>query len=142
MQVLNTFPPIYDEANKLFKLEENHICAVFTYGDVLHNPFNVELDPELVRHEETHMEQQEAHPEVAAMWWKRYLQDQDFRIDQECEAYGAQYKLFCQRNKDRNKQARYLFALAQHLSGPMYGKAIDRASAMQRIKETAEHPLG
>lgn len=142
MNVSNEKPPIYDEANALFKLEEHKLRCVFTYGNTLHNPFNIALDPELIRHEETHMEQQEGHPDVAAMWWKRYIQDAEFRVDQEAEAYGAQYKLYCQQVKDREKRFRYLHGLAVMLAGPMYGKAITHSEAMKAIRTYAEHPLG
>lgn len=142
MKVTTEKPPIYDEANALFKLEENKINAVFTYGDTIHNPFGVALDAGLIRHEETHMEQQEGNGDVAAIWWKRYIQDPEFRIDMEAEAYGAQYKLYCQQQKDRNKRARYLHEIAGYLAGPMYGKMISHVDAMKRIRDCAEHPLG
>jgi hypothetical protein len=80
------------------------------------------------------MEQQECHPDVAKLWWKRYIQDVDFRLDQECEAYGAQYKLICQMVKDRNRQAKNLWAMADILAGPLYGNIVGRTEAMKRIK--------
>lgn len=138
MKVTTTKPPIYDEANKLFKLEENKMAAIFTYGDTIHNPFGCALTPELIRHEETHMEQQDGHPEVAAIWWKRYLQDPQFRLDQEAEAYGMQYKMLCQSVKDRNARARYLYQIAGHLCGPMYGNLVTHVEAQRLIKQFAE----
>lgn len=138
MKVSFEKPPVYDEANKIFKLEENGIGAVFTYGDTCYNPFGVPLTAELIRHEETHMEQQEGHPDVAAVWWKRFVQDPQFRVDQEAEAYGAQYKLYCQQHKDRNSRAKYLWQIATLLAGPMYGNVIKHAEAMALIKQYAE----
>ncbi len=135
-------PPIYDEANKLFGLEEHGYKAVFTYGDTCYNPSGCEIDSFLIRHEETHMEQQDANGDVAAMWWKRYIQDPEFRVDQEAEAYGAQYKLYTQQERRRDMRAQYLWGLAKMLSGPMYGKAISHSEAMKAIRMYAEHPLG
>lgn len=131
-------PPIYEEANKIFKLEESNQAAIFTYGDTLYNPFRIQLTTELIRHEETHMEQQEAHPDIAKTWWKRYIQDSQFRLEQEAEAYGAQYNLYCQQHKDKNSRFRYLFEIAGHLSSPMYGSIITRSEAQKLIKDAAE----
>jgi hypothetical protein len=142
MKVSNQKPPIYDKANELFKLEENNIHAVFTYGDTCHNPFDVELTGDLICHEGVHLEQQEGHPDVAKIWWDRYLQDPEFRIDQEAEAYGAQYKFICQSVKDKNARFRNLNQLATMLAGPMYGNSILKSEAIERIKQYAEGGFG
>lgn len=138
MKVSYEQPPVWDQANKLFKLEELKIGAVFTYGDTIYNPSSIALTPELIRHEETHMEQQQANSDVAKAWWKRYIQDPQFRLEQEAEAYAAQYKLFCQIHKDRNKQARYLYQIAGLLASPMYGNIVTRTEAQSMIKEFVE----
>lgn len=132
-------PPCYDEANKLFKLEELGMGTIFTYGDTIYNPFHAYITDDLIRHEEVHMEQQEADPEKAKAWWERFIKDPQFRADQECEAYGAQYKFFCQKQKDRNRRARYLWDLAKAVSGPMYGNCITHSEAMKQIRTYSEH---
>lgn len=138
MQISNEKPPCWEEANKLFKLEELDLGTVFTYGDTLYNPSNVPISQDLFAHEETHGHQQEHNDTVAGLWWKRYIADPAFRLDQEVEAYGAQYAFLCQREKDRNKRAQMLWRIATALAGPMYGNIVTHSEAMRRIRECAK----
>lgn len=70
-------------------------------------------------HEVRHAEQQE---EMGTeRWWQRYIEDDRFRYSQEIEAYSAQYRSFCEENKDRNRRARFLSSLARELTQPLYG---------------------
>ena len=134
MKISYSKPPIWDEANKLFKLEELGLGTVFTYGDTLYNPFGADLSKDLIAHEEQHAKQQSHDETCAKLWWRRYIDDVDFRIEQELEAYGAQYQCTCRILKDRNKRAKKLWELATIFSGPMYGNVIDHAAAMSRIR--------
>lgn len=142
MQISSEKPLVWEGANELFQLEKNKIAAVFTYGNTIYNPFNCPLTPELIRHEETHMLQQQGSSEVAKIWWQNFLQDPQFRIEQEAEAYGAQYKLHCQMEKNKRKQYMYLARLADMLAGPMYGYSVPYLEAAQKIKEFADGGYG
>lgn len=139
MIIRNEKPPIFEEAQKLFNLPADQV-TFFTYGNTLFNPSGAEVTPDLIRHEEIHAEQQEHHPTVAKLWWERFLHDAEFRIEQEAEAYGAQYKFIIAQPAyaDRNKRARLLWEFAKVLSGPMYGRAIGQAAAQQKIREWAD----
>jgi len=128
---------MFDEVSKLFGVKETD-PIFYTYGDTIFSPCGLVPTADLQRHEETHAEQQEHHPDVAKMWWARYVQDQDFRIDQETEAYGEQYRWYCQNEKRRDMRAKYLFQIAKHLSGTMYGSIITHTEAMKRIREYVE----
>ncbi len=125
-------PPIYEDAKKAFNLKDG-APIYFTYGDTIYNPTGVEITDELIRHEETHMEQQQFSREVAVLWWQRYIQDAEWRVEQEAEAYGNQYALYCQKEKDRNKRVKYLHKIAGYLSSEMYGNAIDHKGAREKI---------
>lgn len=138
MKILLTKPPNYEEVSKFFNLPEK-VAVFFTYGDCMYNPSMAKITPELIRHEETHVEQQQASEEVANIWWQRYVKDPVWRVEQEAEAYGAQYAFYCQGEKDRNKRAVYLHEIAIHLSGPIYGNAIDHADARKMILEFANN---
>lgn len=134
MKIIIDKPPIWEEANKLFKLEELNLGTVFTYGDTLYNPFGADLSDDLIAHEEQHAKQQQHDDTCAKLWWKRYIEDPEWRLSQELEAYGAQYKCICRQQKDRNKQAKKLWELATILSGPMYGNMIQHGVAVQQIR--------
>ena len=106
--------------------------AIITYGDTIYVPSGASLPDHLVEHEGTHSEQQGSQPDE---WWGRYLTDPYFRVDQEAEAYANQFSYFCARMKDRNIRAKFLYILAGHLSGKLYGEVIDRMAATKMIKE-------
>lgn len=134
MKISISKPPIYDECVKVFDFGQG---TVFTYGDVLYNPDNIDIPDHLMAHEECHAEQQ-VHNEIAAkLWWQKYLADEKFRIDQEVEAYGAQYKFICNKIKDKNSRYINLHIMADYLSSPMYGSAISYTDAIRRIRMEA-----
>ncbi len=124
-------PPIWEECNKAFKLTGNEI---FTFGDVLFNPAKLEIPDHLLVHEEVHAFQQQHDEHVAIIWWKRFIADPKFRIEQETEAYQAQYKFICSKVKDKNARFRNLHMLASQLAGDMYGRAISYTDATRRIR--------
>jgi len=131
MKILNELPPIWDQivAGGLSPDTSN---VIFTYGDTIYNPGAQPIPDYLIHHEETHSIQQGANPDA---WWERYMEDHLFRIDQEADAYGRQYKFLCQKIKDRNQRHRLLYDIARSLSGPTYGNVITHADAMTMIRQ-------
>lgn len=125
-------PPIWEEVAKAFKFEPG---TVFTYGDTIYCPDRVAIPDHLMVHEEVHAQQQGYDVHLAAIWWKRYITDVKFRVEQEVEAYIAQYKFICSKIKDKNARFKNLHALAAMLCGPMYGNALSYTDAMRRIRE-------
>jgi hypothetical protein len=108
--------------------------TLYTHGSTIFNPSGMEIPDHLIVHEETHSKQQGDAP---GAWWERYLHDQFFRVQQECEAYANQYRFLCTIQKDRNRRARILWDLGGFLSSPMYGSVIGHQEAMQMIKKKA-----
>lgn len=135
-KIINEQPPVYDMIIAS-GMRFNPASTVFAYDGAIYNPANAEIPDHCIAHEETHLRQQETIGSVA--WWDRYLVDPLFRIQQEAEAYGAQYRFLCQRIKDRNRRNRILVDLSTFLSGPMYGNTIDALTARKMIlKEAGE----
>lgn len=124
-------PPIWEEANKAFQLREG---VVFTYGDTLYNPEAIQIPRDLMIHEETHAKQQEYNETVAKIWWMKYIEDPEFRLSQELEAYRAQYKYICSIIKDRNARDRNLRTIAKILASPMYGSIISESEALKKLR--------
>jgi hypothetical protein len=110
------------------------IRPVFTYGDTIYNPHNLEIDAGLEAHETAHTIQQGENPEA---WWVDYLKNPEFRFKQELQAYRVQYRFMKNYIKDREKRARFLRAIAGDLSGRMYGNVCSLNEAMQLIKDEA-----
>jgi hypothetical protein len=135
MQIKNhEFPPNIADIEKEFgSLKEKPI--VFTYNDTIYNPIGFQIPADLLVHESTHAEQQDGDAET---WWTHYLADKDWRIEQEAEAYGNQYRFICRTVKDRNARDKNLRIMAGFLSGPMYGSVINLQEAMKRIRMYSE----
>ncbi len=126
MKTSTELPPIYAECVDRFGVDFND--TVFTYGDTCHS--KRPMPEHLIIHESVHSRQQGNDPEG---WWRRYLDDGKFRLDQEIEAYRAQYLFYTQTIRDRNACARFLHSIALDLSGPMYGRIIGYREASNLI---------
>ncbi len=111
----------------------NPRTTLFAYGDILYNPGGVEVSDDIMVHEEVHQGQQNGNP---ALWWGRYLREEEFRIQQEVEAYGKQYWYICT-HKTQNKQTQFtlLKRFAELLSSPLYGSCVGLNRALQLIKQ-------
>lgn len=128
------FPPNYKKIQRRIDLTD--LKPVFTYGNTIHNPHRVFIDDTLKAHEFTHIRQQAGNPRK---WWRRFLKDKKFRLDQEVEAYREQYKVGMQINRDRNARVRFLMYLARELSGQMYGNIISTQEAARLIENRGSH---
>lgn len=137
MQLLSGFPPNIEKIRSVFP--DIAPRAVFTYGDTMfiQDTKPVEVAEHLVQHEMTHTLQQGEYPEV---WWNKYLSDVEFRLSQEIEAYGRQYRYIYDRTL--NKYAKEaLMMLAIDLSGPMYGNLLTFGEAETKIRRAAKNAL-
>lgn len=130
MKIVHEWPPNIEEINKFFDVHKN---VLFTYGDTIYCPSGKEIPDHLMIHESIHEKQQEAvgGPDE---WWNRFFFDKKFRLQQEVEAYHAQYEWYCEHYKNRNDQYKLLRHCAEALSGPVYGHSIGIAAALFAIK--------
>lgn len=128
MKILNEWPPNIKEIRKHFTVHER---VLFTYGSTIYNPSGENIPDHLIVHEEVHEKQQGNDP---AAWWKKYFTDTEFRIEQEIEAYHAQYVFFA-KNTSREESFKFLRALAMALSSAVYGNCISYPAALFKIKQ-------
>lgn len=128
---VSAYPPNIEVIKKTFNIEGKK-GIVYTHGQVIYNPDMLYMDDALLFHEATHSLQQDTLG--VDVWWKKYLEDPQFRLVQELEAYHSQYKKFCKTDKDRNKQAQYLHRLAQDCSGEVYGNMVNYSEACKWIR--------
>lgn len=131
MKVAIELPPIWDKILE-HGLNPDTSKVIFTYGDTIYNPGAQDIPEYLLYHEEVHTKQQGDNPDA---WWERYLTDITFRIEQEAEAYGRQFKFICSQVKDKNHRIHILVTLARTLSGPTYGNVISHIDAMNLIRK-------
>ena len=139
MQIVNSEPPEWIMKGCLDKFRVNVESTVWTYGDTIYAPGHGTLPDHIIAHESMHEFQQAAyfHQGGKDAWWRRYLAEPRFRLEQEAEAYGVQYRFFCEHVKDRNRRALFLMQIAGHLSGPLYQVAISPLKARQLIEVLA-----
>jgi hypothetical protein len=128
MKIVFDYPPNIDEIRKVFTLRPT---VVFTYDDTIYNPGRGTIDSALMIHEATHSRQQGDDP---AGWWKKYLSDPKFRLDQEVYAYRNQYRNFAKTCRDRNTVALFLHRIASDLSSQLYGGIVGYQEAVRLIK--------
>lgn len=135
MKIKNENPPILDKLRDA-GIDPDISRVIFTYGDTIYNPGNIQIPDYLIEHEKVHSIQQGDDPEK---WWERYIYDPTFRINQEAEAYGKQCNFIFKKVKDRNKRNAILMDTARILSSPTYGSVIEQMDAFVLIKEYERH---
>lgn len=119
-------PPNWNKLEELFGADWKD--AVVTYGDTVYS--SRPISPDLEAHEAVHIRQQAGDYGLnAEHWWRRYYTDPAFRLEQEIEAYQAQYDYMKKHCNNRNLLFKMRDKLARDLSGTVYGKCCDYVSA-------------
>jgi hypothetical protein len=133
VRIVEGRPPNYAELVEAFNPDAR---TVFAWDGTIYVPEGCadRLPPDLVAHERVHFDQQQAvgGPET---WWRLYIDDPTFRLEQEVEAYRAQWRAL----KARPKRERFtrLYVMVCDLGGPMYGDLVTQAQARQLILAAA-----
>ena len=86
MYIANKKPPNWAEINRRMNVRRD---SVYMYGDTLFNPSGGEIPDDVIVHERVHEKQQEG--QDPKIWWIKYLNNKDFRLRMEVEAFGQQY---------------------------------------------------
>lgn len=130
VKISETYPPNYEEICSVIPAVRHQKGIVFTYGDTIYNPDKQMIEDHLECHEETH-EKQQAKIGIDE-WWKKYLEDPKFRLEQEVEAYRAQYKMVS-KVYGRASATELVKSIAKDLSGAMYGNILKYKEARKAI---------
>jgi len=131
MNVVYDYPPNYSAIITVFPDVITREGVIFTYGDTIYSPVVQDIPEHLHVHEMVHMQQQGDNPEG---WWDQYLVDEEFRLDQEVEAYHEQYESVKDRMESTILQMQFLMVIAQDLSSSMYGNIVSLPDAVQLIQ--------
>ena len=105
-----------------FEITDN---TVFAWDGCIYA--NHTLTNDLLIHEETHLKQQEKYNK--ALWLKDYLEDTDFRLKMEVQAYKNQLSSI----KDRERRNRMKILAAIDLSSSLYGNIATFPEAIERL---------
>lgn len=115
--------PLLEEYRKHFKITDG---TIFAYDNCIYT--NHDLPHDLLIHELTHLEQQKR--DGLHYWVTNYLNDTNYRLKQESEAYKRQLESI----KDRNWRAKIRMESATNLSSDLYGNIISFQEALNMLK--------
>ena len=105
--------------------------TVFAYNDIIYS--NYTLPPDLIVHEQTHFKQQKKYGLLN--WVKRYLNDKNFRLEMEKEAYISQLESIEEKGLREAVKKDCITAL----SSGLYGKiSKERAEKLLQDKDKLE----
>lgn len=129
MKIVIAKPPMFEEIDAKFKIADKDV--IFAWGDRIFNPKNLTLPPAIIAHECVHGERQGRDVEF---WWRRYIEDEKFRLDEEVLAHRAEYlSLVNQFGGDRNTRRRALAHVGLKLCHPIYGRMVSLSEAKKLI---------
>ena len=132
MRILVERPPLFDLIKATFPLAVRP-GTLFSWGDIIYNPGNIAIPASLIAHETIHGWRQGADIEG---WWRRYLDDPQFRLAEEIPAHIEEYRVICE-SGGRHERRTGLVSLARRLSGPLYGHLISLDAAKKAIRHDA-----
>lgn len=136
MKVIVAKPPMYDLLCEKFPIANKAVW--FTFGNIIYNPGNAPVPPQIMAHEQVHCERQ---GNTVTDWWMLYMHDKKFRLVEELHAHRAEFKYLCEHNKDIDKPIKgyrslrelFLIKTAQRLAHPVYNNMITVSEAKRQL---------
>lgn len=131
MKIIFANPPLFDLIAAKFKVKDQQV--IFAWGDTIYNPKRIPIGPELLAHEVIHGKRQARDIEG---WWHRYLEDPEFRLQEELLAHRAEFwRVLRGRSTDRKFRDECLTVAAKRLINPLYeyGRDITLEAARRAI---------
>ena|SRR5271157_3309619 len=129
MKIIVDHPPLIDQIDGVFHCRDKEI--IYAWGDIIYNPQNIRIPDFLIEHEGVHGKRQGTDIEG---WWKRYMEDIEFRYQEELFAHVKEYQVRSQGVKDRNLKSKLLMWSAARLAAPLYGKMTNLSQATKDIR--------
>ena len=133
MKIIKSWPPNKTELAQFFPLNLSNYKPIFPWGeDIIYNPHEEEIPPDVMFHEQIHAKQQIQFmsPEL---WWSKYIWDREFRLSQEVEAYAKQLE-FVKKTLNAKAVKEALDDFADNLSSPLYQLKIPKYKAHSLIR--------
>jgi hypothetical protein len=127
--IINERPPNFEQIHAAFPKADGP-GVMFAYDGNIYNPSGIVVPPALIAHENVHLHRQTI--SGADLWWTLYLEDPEYRYNEELLAHAAEFKH--QRSNDRNASARLLMSTALRLVAPLYNYTPPR-SLQQAMKD-------
>jgi hypothetical protein len=132
MRVVNALPPMFDVIDAVFHVRGKPV--MFAWGDIIYAPMQQgELPKSLLAHEQVHGDRQLAAPGGVEGWWRRYLDEPAFRLNEEVLAHRAELAHLLTKAKGPSMRAHVLSRTAARLAAPLYGSLITVAEAKRAL---------
>ena len=133
LEIVYSLPPreIYEACDKAFKISGRR-NVMWTIGRKLYNPDRCFVDPPLMAHEELHSQRQIASGSVET-WWHQYLDDREFRFEEEVLAHKEEWRVVRETVSSRQQRRKHLAFITDRLSSRMYGYLVTRDEAKRLV---------
>jgi hypothetical protein len=118
--------PYYENYKRKFPITDK---TIFVFEDTIYT--NYEMSYDIYFHELKHLDRM--NKIGANKWIMAYLQNKDFRLEEELVAYRYQLKKVREQN-DREEYAHILIECANNLSSPLYGNLVSYSEAIGLLK--------
>lgn len=128
-KIIFEHPPNIDEIDAVFNVK-NKQGILYAFGGSVYNPDKIIIPDHLIVHENVHLFRM---AKDSGRWWKNYLRNDVFRLDEEIAAHRAEWGWYAYHNTDKNDQTRYLHFMCQRLAGPLYGNLLTVKEARARL---------
>lgn len=125
-------PPNYDQIVAVFPAVATFTGVIYSWGDLIYNPDNTQVDPWLRAHERVHADKQKLMG--IEPWWDQYLRDTDFRLAEEIRAHHTEFKQYCIRVGGVRLRERQLQSIAERLCGPLYNGMLTPLEARRAVR--------
>lgn len=117
--------PLFEQYKAKFPGITEH--TIFAYSPDIYT--NYKLTSDLLVHENTHLEQQDRMGRD--VWVKKFLNDPQFRLEQELEAYRKQLASIL----DSSKRQKMKLICAENLSSDLYDNIISLSEAFDLLSK-------
>ena len=126
-------PSVYDRCVAVFGAENIVDKPIlWSWGDKIYNPMDVDIPRELLAHEAVHGARQGFAEAQILDWWGHYLSSPAVRLEEEILAHREEWRTYRRRNVGKDCGV-MLEAIAERLASPLYGKLITRDGARLAI---------
>lgn len=132
-EIIVSYPPNIEEIKAVFPAVTSTSGIIFAWGNTIYNPNNVPLSEALCAHEYIHGSRQTSDENAIIKWWRTYLEDPEFRINEEILGHKAELSVELTNILDRNQRNKIVNLIAQRLSGPVYGNVITLKRARELL---------
>jgi hypothetical protein len=130
MAILLETPPIYARILDAFPLAKKR-GVIFSWGENIYNPSGVDIPDHLIIHERLHSRRQNGDPRG---WWDKYLEDSEFRLNEEILAHIAELSYVKDHAPSRELRRGAAGAVALRLRNPLYGWKMTKKEARAHLK--------